>query len=261
MDINNAFDIINSRFEKTLSAKGYRRETTADSEEELNALYIGELAYSIVYTFSNKRIVLRSCAVEDGEPDNEWKTLATWLFDPDSDGSREAESIGDDFCDTVKGPRQTAAAQKQKKRKKDNDGNVDPLFLANRMVTYFPELRDEIAYEMAHYEDFRGVTFAEEKIVPRFAEMIKKADDKKIEKISAGLAAIYSAGDLDTKGIITYDMLNAVEDDDKFKKLTAAFSENDKKVTKAARKLRGKNLKPEKPKKSRSYKTDTLNRM
>ncbi len=85
--------------------------------------------------------------------------------------------------------------------------------------------------------------------------------DKKIEKISAGLAAIYSAGDLDTKGIITYDMLNAVEDDDKFKKLTAAFSENDKKVTKAARKLRGKNLKPEKPKKSRSYKTDTLNRM
>lgn len=261
MDINNAFDIITAKFEKTVSAKGYKRETTADSEDELIALFIGEIAYSIVYTFSNKRIVLRSCAVDNGEPDNDWKTLATWLFDPDSDGSKEAESIGEDFCETVKGPKQTAAAQKLKKRKKDNEGNVDPLFLANRMVTYFPELRDEIAYEMAHYEEFRGITFAEEKIVPRFAEMIKKADDKRLEKISAGLAAIYNAGDLDTKGIITYDMLNAVESDEKFQKLIASFSDNDKKVTKAARKLRGKTLKPEKPKKPRSYKTDTLNRM
>ena len=261
MDINNAFEIITSKFENTVSSKGYTRETAVSGEEELIALFVGEIAYSIVYTFSNKRVVLRSCAVENGEPDNEWKNLATWLFDPETDGTREAESIGEDFCETVKGPKQKAAAQKQKKRKKEGDGNVDPLFLANRMVTYFPELRDEIAYEMAHYEEFRGVTFAEEKIVPRFAEMIKKADDKKIEKISAGLAAIYNAGDLDTKGIITYDMLNAVESDEKFIKLIASFSDNDKKVTKAARKLRGKEIKPEKPQKSRSYKTDTLNKM
>ena len=258
MDINNAFDIIVGKAERVLRAKGFRRETVADSEEELTALYIGDLAYSIVYTFSNKRIVLRSCQLEEDAPDNEWKTLATWLFDPDSDGTKEAESIGEDFAETIRGPKQSSAMQKQKKRKKDGENNVDPLFLANRMVTYFPGLKDEIAYEKAHYESVRGVTFADEKIAPRFGKMIEEANEKKIEKISQGLTALYTSGDLDTKGIITYILLNSVEDDEKFAKLIEAFSDNDKKIMKAARKLRGKNIKPEKPKKQKKFISDTL---
>ncbi len=259
MDMNNAFNIIAGKTEKALFAKGYTKADTASSDNELVALYIGESAYSIVYTFSNKRIVLRTCGIEGDEPDNEWRTLATWLFDPETDGQREAESIGSDFEETISGPKQSAAVQKQKKRKKDGENNVDALFFANRMVTYFPELRDEIAYEKAHYEEFRGVTFAEEKIVPRFADLIKHSNEKKIEKISAGLAAIYKSGDLDTKGIITYDLFNAVEDDEKFLLLIKEFPVPDQKVAKAARKLRGKTLKAEKPIKKRKYVSDTLN--
>lgn len=259
MDMNNAFVIITEKFEKAILNDGYKKEPVADSDKELTALYIGEVAYSIVYTYLTRRVVLRSCSVYDGEPDNKWKTLATWLFDPETDGNREAESIGNDFAETVRGPKQTAAVQKQKKRKKEGEGNVDPLFLANRMVTYFPELKDEIAYEMAHYEQFRGVIFAEEKIVPRFKQLVEKANQQKMEKISAGLAAMYSSGDLDTKGIITYDMLNSIDDNDKFEKLIDSFAEADKKVAVAVRKLRGKKIKPEKPQKSRNYTADALN--
>ena len=261
MDINNAFDIITGRAERVLRAKEYTRIETEDSDDELTAVYVNENAYGIVYTFSNKRIVLRSCSVEDGEPDNKWKILATWLFDPECDTAKEAESIGDDFAETIRGPKQTAAIQKQKKRKKDGENTVDPLFLANRMVTYFPELKDEIAFEKAHYEEFRGVTFAEEKIVPRFREMIEHSSDKKLEKISAGRAALYSTGDLDTKGIITYDLLNAIDNDEKFKALIESFSDPDKKIARAARNLRGKTIKAEKPKKTRKYVSDTLNKM
>ncbi len=259
MNINEAFEVIVNRAGRPLTAKGYTRENVAQSENELTALFVGEIAYSIVYTSSNNRVVLRSCDVEDGTPDNDWKTLATWLFDPESDGTREAESIGDDFADTIRGPKQTSAAKKQKKRKKDGETNVDPLFLANRMVTYFPVLKDEIAYEKAHYDEFRGITFAEEKIVPKFGPMISSANEKKIEKISQGLSALYTQGDLDTKGIITYLMLNSIDDDEKFEQLISAFCDNDKKIARAARKLRGKKIKPEKPKKARSYMADTLN--
>ncbi len=261
MDINSAFQIITSRAERPLLSKGYQRENVADSADELTALYVGEMSYSIVYTFSNNRVVLRSCAVEDGVPDNDWRILATWLFDPESDGNREAESIGDDFAETIRGPKQTGAARKQKKRKKDGENNVDPLFLANRMVTYFPQLKDEIAYEKAHYEEFRGVTFAQEKIVPKFAEMVQQANERKLEKISQGLAALYTQGDLDTKGIITYLLLNSVEDEGIFDQLVASFSENDRKITRAARNLRGKKIKPEKEKKSRGIMAETLNGM
>ena len=259
MDINNAFDIITGKFEKTVSEKGYVRETVAESENEKTALFVGDAAYSIVYTYSDKRMMLRSCGVSDGEPDNNWKIIATWLFDPESDGAREAESIGDDFSETVKVPKQMAAAQKQKKKKKDNEGNVDPLFLANRMVAYLPELNDDIAYEMAHYEEFRGITFAEEKIDPDFKEMVKSSGDGKLEKLSEVLANLYNAGDLDTKGIITYDMLNSIDSDDKFMKLISAFPDSDKKIAKAARKLIGKKLKPEKPKKKSKFIAADLN--
>ncbi len=258
MDINNAFEIITEKFEKAVMNDGYRKETVAESDTELTALYIGEIAYSIVYTYLTRRVVLRSCDVNDGEPDNNWKTLATWLFDPETDGNREAESIGNDFAETVKGPKQTAAVQRRKKRKKDGEGNVDPLFLANRMVTYFPELKDQIAYEVAHYEQFRGVIFAEEKIVPKFNKLVEEANQAKLEKISAGLAAMYASGDLDTKGIITYDLLNSVKSNEKFEQLIASFSAMDRKVAIAARKLIGKKIKPEKPQKSRSYTADAL---
>ncbi len=258
MDMNNAFAIITEKFEKAILNEGFKKETVAGSDTELTALYIGEIAYSIVYTYLTRRVVLRSCTVNDGQPDNKWKTLATWLFDPETDGNREAEGIGNDFAETVRGPKQTAAVQKQKKRKKDGEANVDPLFLANRMVTYFPELKDEIAYEMAHYEQFRGVTFAEEKIVPRFNELVEKANQTRMEKLSAGLAAMYASGDLDTKGIITYDLLNSVKSQEKFEQLIASFSDADKKVAIASRKLIGKKIKPEKPQKSRNYTADAL---
>lgn len=258
MDMNNAFAIITEKFEKAILSEGFKKETVAESDTELTALYIGDIAYSIVYTYLTRRVVLRSCVVNDGEPDNKWKTLATWLFDPETDGNREAEGIGNDFAETVRGPKQTAAVQKQKKRKKDGEANVDPLFLANRMVTYFPELKDEIAYEMAHYEQFRGVTFAEEKIVPRFKVLVEKANQTRMEKLSAGLAAMYASGDLDTKGIITYDLLNSIESKEKFEQLTASFSDADKKVAIAARKLKGKKIRPEKPQKARNYTADAL---
>ena len=103
------------------------------------------------------------------------------------------------------------------------------------------------------------ITFADEKIVPAFKEMVKSSGDGKLEKLSEVLANLYNAGDLDTKGIITYDMLNSIDSDDKFMKLISAFPDSDKKIAKAARKLIGKKLKPEKPKKKSKFIADDLN--
>ena len=185
MELERAFEIITGRVERLLLARGYKKQSVAPSEKELTALYTGEIAYSIVYYFDKKRVLLRSCSMEDGEPDNTWKTVATWLFDPETDTARDAENIAEDFAETIRGPKQTAV-QKQKKNKKEGENTSDPLFFANRMVTYFPELRDEIAYEKAHYESFRGITFADEKIMPKFVEYVNFAN-----KITTGLVIIF----------------------------------------------------------------------
>ena len=80
----------------------------------------------------------------------------------------------------------------QTKKKKDNDGNVDSLFLANRMVNYFPELKEDIAYEKLHYANFRGITFAKEKILPLFKQYVANEGANNLGKLSKSLNDIYN---------------------------------------------------------------------
>lgn len=261
MEIAKALDIITSKVDGTLLKNGYQKHAVADTSNEKTVLYTGEAAYSIVYYFDKKRIVLRTCAMADDEPDNAWKTVATWLFDEEVDTSKEAENIGDDFVETINGPRQVAAIQKKKNKKDNGEQNCDPLFFANRMIAYCPELRDDVAYEKAHYESFRGTIFAQEKILPRFLEYVNTQGDKNLEKLSKSFVDLYNAGDLDVKGIITYILLNGIDDEEKYKKMTQAFPKEIKKVADASRKLRGKKIKPEKPKKPKKFMTQTLETM
>lgn len=261
MEIAKAFEIITSRVDNVLLAKGYEKHAVADTANEKTVLYTGDVAYSIVYYFDKKRIVLRSCSVTDGEPDNAWKTAATWLFDEEVDGGREAENIGDDFAETIRGPKQIAAQQKKKVKKENGEQNSDPLFFANRMIAFFPELRDDIAFEKAHYESFRGVTFAETKILPLMQAYVRQHSGGSLEKLSKALSDLYDAGDLDVKGIITYVLLNGIDDDEQYQKLTATFTKEQKKIADASRNLRGKKMKPEKPKKPKKYMADRLQAM
>jgi hypothetical protein len=259
MEINKAFEIISSRVEAVLLPKSFQKHSVPDTANEKTVLYTGSVAYSIVYYYDKKRIVLRSCAMDGDEPDNAWKTIATWLFDEDVDGQREAVNIGDDFAETIIGPKQVAVQKKKKVRDENGDIINDPLFFSNRMIAYFPALKDEIAYEKAHYASFRGITFADEKVLPKFTDYIKTANKRDIEKLSKSLNELYEAGDLDVKGIITYILLDSIDSDEKFEEIIAGFTPELKKVARASRNLRGKNIKPEKPKKPKKYMTDTLN--
>ena len=76
--------------------------------------------------------------------------------------------------------------------------------------------------------------------------------------MSKTLAELYEAGDLDVKGIITYILLNSIDDDGKFEAVTCAFPKELKKIAVAARNLRGKKIKPEKPKKPKKFMAERL---
>ena len=146
MEIQNAFDLVADKVEKALAEQDYKRQNVdSQNDKEITALYTSEdTAYNIVYYKAKMRMVLRQCEMSGAEPDNNWKSVATWLFDPEVDTEKEADNIASDFIETIQGPKQQAITQTRKKKKKDNDGNVDSLFLANRMVNYFPELKEDM---------------------------------------------------------------------------------------------------------------------
>ena len=250
--IEKAFEIVNKKFEAALGSQGFASQKVASTDSnELVTLYTGEaLAYSVIYYKDKKHMVLRSCDMTENGPDNEWKTIATWMFDPVTDTEKEAESIANDFIDNVSAPVFKQVPRQKKKKKKDSDdGNGDPVFFSKRLIAVFPELRDEIREEQDSYEEFRAVTFTREHILPKVKALMESGTDKEIDKLSEILSAQYSYGDIDTRPLITIIILNSIVDSDKKEAIRRNMSDDLKKAWAAAEKYRGKKVKPAKQKK------------
>lgn len=260
MDINVAFKSISDKVEGALAVQGFKKEKVSPNEGEMVSLYTSDtMAYSVVYFTDKTHIVMRQCAMTDEGPDNEWKTLATWMLDPETDTMKEADSIANDFvenCTSATAVKRLKATKKKKKKNSD-EGNADPLFLAKRFMKYFPELKDEIKQEEDCYYPFRGVTFTRASIVPRLQAYMKTASKKDIEKICTLLNAQYSNGDADTRSIITIVILNEMPDD-KRDTINEYLSDELKTAWKNALKFKGKKVKPEKPKKKKKTMVERL---
>lgn len=252
-DIKKAFGIITDKVYDALKGQNFTKQKVESSNtNELVSLFTSEsVAYSVIYFKDKMLCVLRSCSMTDEGPDNEWKTMATWMFNPESDTEKEADSIGNDFVEAVSSASAVKRVKQAKKKKSGDDGNADPLFLAKRFMVLFPELKEEIKKEQDTKEVFRGVYFTRNFIVPRVNALLQRGVKSEINKLSQILSTQYQNGDMDTRSIITIVILNSTEE--KYKeKLEEKMSDELKKAWSFALKMKGKNVKPEKVKKKRN---------
>ncbi len=248
-DMKKAFGIIADKVADALASQGFKREKVSSTDKEMVALFTGEtVAYSVIYYTEKMHVVLRSCTMTDEGPDNEWKSMATWMFNPETDTNKEAESIGNDFADAVTNA-SAVKRVKQTKKKKSDEGSADPLFLAKRFATYFPELKAEIKHEQENYESFRGVTFMRTYVVPRVNELLTRGVKGEMSKLAQMISTQYANGDMDTRSIITIVILNSI-DEKHMEKFEPLLSEELQKSWKFALKMKGKKVRPEKQKKS-----------
>lgn len=250
--LQEAFAHISDRVEETLKPMNFQKVKLQSTDpNEMASLFTSDnLAYSVIFFKDKQHMLLRECAMTEDGPDNDWKTLATWIFDPERDTMKEASSIANDFCDAISAPSAIKRVKTAKKSKKADDGNADPLFLSKRFITLFPDIQDEIREEQDCYYPFRGATFAKASIVPRVNKLVKGGNKGDLKKLGNILSAQYLNGDLDTRSIITIVILNSIPKED-LPKLDEFLSENLQKAAKYAGKYRGKTVKPEKEKKKK----------
>lgn len=258
-----AFDLVTEKVGAVLSEQGFHRIGDLQEESGQAALFTNEdAAYSILYNQDKKRFELRTCELDDGEPDGKWKSISIWLFDPESDNISEAESIVNDFSETIQGPKRVAAMKTQKKRKKDDENTSDPIFFFNRFVGIFPELRDELNEERATYGDVRAVNFARTHLTPKIEALCTQTTkQEQIKRCCDLLNDMYVAGDMDVRSIITIVILNGVENQTAIDNMKPLFSEDLVKSYVSGLKLKGKVIKPEKKKKKKEsrFVADNLN--
>lgn len=250
--LNKAFNIVSSIVDEALTAQGFVKvKADSTNDNEMVSLFTSDtIAYSVVYYKDKMHMVMRQCTMTEDGPDNEWKTMATWMFNPETDTEKEAKSIGNDFADAVRTPTAIKRQKTTKKKAKSGENSTDPIFLSKRLVTLFPELKEEIKEEEDSYYPFRGVTFANEHICPKVNDLIKKGSKKDIEKLMQILSNQYSNGNIDTRSIVTIVILNSIDPqyDGKIKEY---MSDDLKKAFEASVKYRNKDVSPERPKKKK----------
>lgn len=255
-----AFDLISEKVGAALSELGFATNGVKDDKDGSYALFTNEnTAYGVLYNQSKKRFELRTCDAENEEPVGKWKSISIWLYDPEDSDSSDADSIANDFVETVQGPKRIAEIKTKKKRRKDEENNPDTIFFFNRFVGVFPELRDELNQERTRYGKVRSVTFTRSSLLPRIEKLCSQAGRQdEIKRCCDLLNDLYAVGDMDVRSIITIVILNGV-DASTLENMKLFFSDDLKKSHNAAVKLKGKKIKPEKKKKPKKFVADNLN--
>lgn len=258
-----AFDLIVEKLTPALLAQEFEAPKPYEVENGKAMVFLsGNLAYGVFYDVKTKRFDLKSTTMEEGK-EPKWRSLSTFMFNPEEDTTSDAESIANDFLETVEGPKRVELVRQNKKRAKKEDGTLDadPQFLFNRLMGVFPELREEMAEERIHYGRIRFFTFAKEKIAPKVENLAANyPDSEPFEKMCGILNDMYANADMDARSIITIAILNEVNDT-ALANIKEKLSEDLSKIYKYSRGFRGKKVKPEKKKKSKKVVARSLNEM
>lgn len=255
-----ALNIISDHIEKVLSGKGFSYQAKKNEKE---VIFVGEnTAYSITFDDKSNSFKFRSCGVNDSKIDEEWKGLSEWLFEPGISTQKDAEMIALDFAESITGI-QNKPTVKNVKKKKESNKVIDLNFFMNRLLSFFPDLKEDFKYERENYENFRYVCFIENSVMPKINFLLRETHKKdRIKKFALLLNNMYSSGNLDVRAIVTIVILRNIEDTNDRAALEEFMDEELKKAWKASDGLKGKKIKPEKKKvkTKKSFMANTLQR-
>jgi len=244
-----ALDMISARVAEVLEEQGYTTVQDGKAESNRPTVFRGETtAYAVIYAKKEKRFELRQTTVEDGKIGEEWKSVSVWLFDPDVATMADAESIANDFCDSLAIVIRKKQTVKARKKEKGEERYSDPPFLMNRFVTVFPDLKYAI---QAHRDKFGSVVphaMVKEFVNPMVAKMLSEGNSQQLARFQEVISTNYKNGDLDTKSLITLGILNAITDPAQEKLVEDGLEEDARRAWQHARKYRHKKVRPEKVK-------------
>ncbi len=252
MDFN-AFAFLRDGLAEELEKQGFGKPEPLEWDDGQAVMFATEeVAYALHYNRKEHRFELCSVTLPAPEKAEDWRRLSVWLFDEASGERSDAESILNDFLEVIRGPKRVALVQQQKRRRgKDDERNVDPMFFVNRLVNIFPELKSALNEEKIVYGQVRFVTFVKAKVVPLCQDLaVKYPDSEPCKKLCALLDDMYKNGGLDLRSLITVSLLNSMSDE-AFASLEARVGEELQKDIKYTRRLKDKKIKPEKPKKQK----------
>lgn len=246
-----ALELITNRLNEVLSGQGFTLTQMGKTDTNRPTLFFGESsAYAVVYEKKSKKFQMRQTALDGQKQPGEWNNMSEWLFDPAADTLKDAESIANDFCDSVEVVVHKRAAVQKAKKEKTEEKYVDPAFLMKRFIPIFPEISFAIQAHRKMYGAIIPHAMCREFVCPMMQQLLHDPEAKRRqERFFEVLSRNYENGDLDTKSLITLGILNSITDARDVELAEGMISDELKTAWKCARKYRNKKVKPEKVKK------------
>lgn len=257
-----AYEIVADKLKETLSPSGYSLTAAEKSTQEgLCTEFRSESsAVLLLYNNDKKRFELCTAQAEKDEEVSEWKTISMWLYNEETDPISEAQTVATEFAETLVAPKKApiAASAKKKKKKDDEDSTTDPLFFFNRLSNILPDIKAQLNKEKITFGEVRSFHFAKESVLPVISSLIESYPKSDVcLRTCEILSDMYVNGDLDTRSIITYIIINGLSEK-QIETITPNLKEELLKAVPASRKLIGKKIKPESEKKKKSMMSKSL---
>ena len=257
-----ALEIIVAKLTESLDSKGFIcTETEKETAEGPCAQFRNDdSAVLVLYNTAKKRFELCTAEAEKDAEVEEWKTVSMYLYDEENDPISEVSSIATEFSETLVAPKVSVkpGALKKKKKKDDEDSTTDPIFFFNRLSNVLPEIKTALNNERITYGEVRSFTFAQEKVLPVLASLIDNYPSSDVcARVCEILSDMYKNGDLDTRSIITYVIINGFSQA-QVDAVMPNLKEELAKAVPASRKLIGKKIKPEAVKKKKTMMQKSL---
>lgn len=219
MEISEVFRIIEKQLDSANSELGFKK--SADSQNSLE--FTGEKgAYRVVFDESSN-IMTFDCAyeLEDGNP--KFNTVSKSLFDAEAYNEKDAKSLANEIIDEIESifkARKKVDLDKVKmpkavSRTKAKNGVIsyDTDSLANRFGTLYPDMKDSIKANIAHYGEFLPETFFTEIGTARVIEVISQGNDAECKKLFKMLNEVYEDGTNEVQDIIGVTILGEMKND------------------------------------------------
>lgn len=197
-------------------------ETAGFKPNEDNTQYQNDkIAFKIDHNEEKKLLLLDIAEINEMGEAGDFYNASSWLFD-NPEELRDAESAGMDFFDTLKnkigmkGTRinRNGEIAMPSKEKQGNSFNVE-AFCA-RMLSVYPQLKDEYKDHVAQYGTLLYVDFFKTHLVPLVEELLDKDNKKNFKKFFPVLDELYVNGDRTVQNVIAGVVLcGAVKDNKK----------------------------------------------
>ena len=224
-------------------------------KDESNFEFQANEKHYLINLDSQKKLIILNIIDDEN---NSSKNLSSWLFDEDTLTQKDVSDISSDFIETISVKEKPDHKKSSKSQKNSSDDtNVNDIFFANRMVNFFPELKEKMQIEKDSYETFRTATFTKNEVLPTINDFLQSGDKSRISKFGKLISDLYKNGDLSVRSIITIVILNNLDEASEGK-IKQNLSEELKNAYESAKKYKNKAVKPEKRNTKKSFMTKVL---